>query len=70
MLNERHPLSIAVPSKILREIVPSLMHFNDLVVECYVNGRRISTERISSDPLIFEVSMVEDKIYLMSKEQV
>jgi hypothetical protein len=51
--------------KTYQDIIDHVQSDEDTIIrpECYVDGRRIPTERISSDPLIFEVSKVEDNLF-------
>jgi hypothetical protein len=47
------------------DIVERVKRDEDTIVraQCYLNGKRIPTQRISSDPLIFDVRMVEDNLF-------
>jgi hypothetical protein len=51
--------------KTYHDLIDHVRRDEDTIIsrECYVNGRRVPALRISSDPIVFRVSMAEDNIF-------
>jgi hypothetical protein len=51
--------------KTYKDIIKHVKSDEDTIIwaKCYLDGREIQTQRISSDPLVFEVKMVDDNIF-------
>jgi hypothetical protein len=53
-----------------QDIIERVKRDEDSIVkkECFVDGKRISPQRVKSDPTIFELNMVKDNIFHYKKE--
>lgn len=54
-----------------QDIIERINRDEDTIIkkECFVDGKRIPVQRVKSDPIIFELSMVKDNLFNVKAEE-